>query len=459
MREMRRTTKSEMLRYAFGGMGSNIPFFFLMMFATYYYVDVFGISPLAMAGVFVLSRIIDAVTDPLMGMLSDRTKSKFGRFRPWILWGAPLLGIAVFLMFASPDLSPTLKVVYAYITYIAYSLLSTVVNIPYHSLTAVLSEDPDQRTTIATVKQGFAVFGMVFGYILVVPVTTALIKGGMSPVAAWRLYALVLGILTTLSFWLCQSGAVRHDKMENLQEDQKEHLPFKEQFKLITKNQPLLMLLIAFGTDMVAYAVANGVNLFFFIYYLGRPDLFATVAMFGIFAMVVVYPFLPKIVKTFGKKNVYLTCTSLLIASFTVWYFVPAEAITIHLIMAFLTASIGLLPGVLGWSMLTDCVDYAEWKLGVRGEGTVTSLLPFVNKLGMAVGGGLVGVLLAASGYAAQINGQYQAQTEGAILAIRQMKFFFPVAGYVFSLISMRYYKLNRPTMAEMKAALLAKHS
>ena len=138
-----RASFGDIFKYSFGGIGSNLAFFLVLSYLTYFYTDIFGIDTRIVAGLMLISRLIDAFTDPLMGILADHTHSRMGRYRPWIIFGAPGLGITMFLLFTAPELSPTLKIVYVYIIYIVYSLVSTVVNIPYHSLTPVLSEDPD----------------------------------------------------------------------------------------------------------------------------------------------------------------------------------------------------------------------------------------------------------------------------------------------------------------------------
>jgi sugar (glycoside-pentoside-hexuronide) transporter len=443
---MRKAKTSEILKYGFGGLGSNIPFLLMMMYSMFFYTNILGISPAIVGTIFLSARLIDAFTDPLMGMLADKTKSKIGRYRPWIKYMAPFVGLGTFLVFASPAFSPTGKVIYAFITYIFYSLVSTAVNIPYHSLTAQLSDDPEQRTTIAVVKQSFIIPAMIVGSILVLPLVNVL-GGGAT---AWAIYGALAGILTTIAFWICQTGAKEHDKNELYDTTHTTNKISTEDLKLIFKNQPLMMLVIAFGTDMIAFSAASAVNVYFFIYYLGREDLVALVAMMQLIGMLIVFPLLTPITRKFGKKNVYLVNTLLLTFLFLIWFFVGPNSIPLHMILAFATTTLALLPGTLGWSMIADCVDYAEWKFRKRAAGTVTSLLPFINKLGMAIGGGFVGYFIASAGYEASLD----VQSDSALLAIRQVKFLLPVLGYVASLISMYFYKLNNTTMMEMKTAL-----
>lgn len=192
----------DIVKYSFGGIGSNLAFLIVMSYLTFFYTDIFGISTLTVASLMLISRFIDAFTDPFMGMLGDHTISKMGKYRPWIIYGAPLLGVFVFLLFTAPALSPTMKVVYAYVIYIMYSLVSTVVNIPYHSLTPVMSEDPQQRTVIVTWKQGMSVIPQFIITIWALPMVDYF-GGGKQ---GWAIYGALIGIATTISFWICAWG-------------------------------------------------------------------------------------------------------------------------------------------------------------------------------------------------------------------------------------------------------------
>ena len=247
---------SDVLKYSFGGMGSNLAFFLVMSYLTFFYTDIFGISSYVVATLMLVSRFIDAFTDPIMGMLGDNTRSKMGKYRPWIIFGAPVLGLLVFLLFTAPEMSATMKVVYAYVIYILYSLASTVVNIPYHALTPVISKDPQQRTVIVTWKQGMGTVSQFIITILALPLVE-LFGGGKQ---GWAIYGALIGILTTVSFWICAWGGKKYDKVDETVS--KEKFNFKENIQLITKNKPMLMLMIAFGTDVLANATCGKYVLF-----------------------------------------------------------------------------------------------------------------------------------------------------------------------------------------------------
>jgi len=441
-KEFRRASISEVVRYGFGGIGSNIPFFLTLQFLMFFLTDHFGISAAAVGGLFLFSRLIDAVTDPLMGMLADRTITKIGRYRPYIMWGAPVLGLLTIMLFWSPDLSATGKIVYIYVTYIAYSLVSTVVNIPYHSLTPVLTQDPDQRTVVATFKQVLGIVGIMFVSVGAIPITKAL--GGGS--RAWTIFASIAAVFLTFSFWLCASGAKKHDKIEHYKkENSVTGLSFFDQLKLITKNKALLMLMIAFGTDMIAYAAASAVNIYYFTYAVKRPDLIASTMGIGVVFSILVSIFIPLLSKKIGKKPLFMAGSAILMVLSFILFFIPFTSVSIIFVLAVLTMAFGPLTAVVGWSMLADCVEYGEWKTGLEGAGTVSSQLTFINKLGMALGGFIGGALISMAGY---IPGAEQ--TDTVLKTIVGIKTLLPVAGYIASLISMYFYPITKEFYSKM---------
>ncbi|MDY2945166.1 MAG: MFS transporter [Lachnospiraceae bacterium] len=439
-REPRRATASEIFRYAFGGLGSNVAYILMMSYLTYYMTDVFGISAYAISGLMLAARIIDAVTDPMMGMIADRTRSKLGRFRPYLIFGAPVLGFTIYLLFCSPNIPESGKVFYAYLMYILYSLASTVCNIPYHALTPVMTDDAAQRTTVVTAKQSMSVPSSLFVGVLALPMVSFFGDG----VVGWRRYGLFVAVITVVAFWICAWGARKKDTMDVVPETEKK-IPFLTQLSLIFHNKPLLMLLIAFSTDQLAGAAASAVNVYYFQYYLGRKDLVAPVAMIGVVVNIAVFFLIPFLSKRAGKKRLYMTSTVLVCIPYTILYFLPQNDLVLIITLISVSGGLATITGTLGWAMLPDCVEYGEWRTGVRGEGTISSSLTFANKLGMAIGGSLTGIILGYFGYAAG-----QEQTVQTLEAIKAMKFLFPVAGYICSIVSMSFYVITEKYYAQI---------
>lgn len=446
-KQYQRAKFSDVIKYSFGGLGSNLAFILVMSYLTFFYTDIFGIKSEVVAFLMLISRFIDAFTDPLMGILGDHTRSKIGRFRPWIIYGAPLLGVLIFLLFTAPSLSPTMKIVYAYVVYIAYSLASTVVNIPYHSLTPVLSQDPDQRTVIVTWKQGMGNVSQFIVTVLAVPLVSAFGGGAQG----WAIYGALIGILTTLSFWICAWGGKPYDVCD-MNAPKGESINFLKDLKLLIKNKPMMMLMIAFGTDVLANATYSAVNMYYFIYVLGREDLVAPVNSAILFAGIASLPFLPFLTKALGKKKLYWLGSALSIIPLLVMMLRPTAGVTILMSMMAVFGFISKIPGNLGWAMLPECSDFGEWKFGQRADGLMSSSLTFINKFGMAIGGFIASFFLGIVGYAAG-----ETQTPEVLNMIVFLRFGMPILGYIASLISMHFYEITTEKYAELRADLDAR--
>ncbi len=346
----------DVFKYSFGGLGSNLAYFLVMSYLTFFYTDIFGISTYVVATLMLVSRFIDAFTDPIMGMIGDNTRSKMGKYRPWIIFGAPVLGLLIFLLFTAPEMSATMKVVYAYVIYILYSLASTVVNIPYHALTPVLSEDPQQRTEIVAWKQGMGTVSQFIITILALPLVEVF-GGGKQ---GWAIYGALIGVMTTVSFWICAWGGKKYDKVEA--EVKKEKFNLKENLRIIAGNKPMFMLMIAFGTDVLANATYSAVNMYYFKYVLGREDLVSPVATAILVGSIISIPLLPPLTKLIGKKRLYWFGSLLSILQLAVMWIRPTAPVIVLMSMMGAFGFVSKLPSNLGWAMLPECSDFAEWK-------------------------------------------------------------------------------------------------
>lgn len=444
---------SDVFKYSFGGLGSNLAFFLVMNFLTFFYTDIFGISTMVVASLMLVSRFIDAFTDPLMGMMGDHTRSRMGRFRPWIIIGAPILGIMVLLLFTAPNLSPNGKIVYAYVVYITYSLASTVVNIPYHSLTPILSQDPYQRTVIVTWKQGMGSASQFIITILALPLVE-LFGGGKQ---GWAMYGALIGALMTASFWICAWGGKPYDKPNKLvtEDKAKDSAPktnMLADLKLLVKNKPMMMLMIAYGTDTLANATCSAVNVYYFKYVLNRIDLVPKAATAMLVTSLISIPFLPVLTKIFGKKNLYWWGSALSILPLAVLWIKPTATVAILMCMLGVFGFISKIPSNLGWAMLPECGDFTEFQFGRRADGLMASSLTFINKFGMAIGGFIASFFLGLVHYVPDV-----AQPKGVITMIVFLRFGMPILGYIASLISMAFYEITDKRYEEIRAVIDAK--
>ncbi len=439
---------SDVVKYSLGGFGGNLGFFLTMSYLTFFYTDIFGISSMVVATLMLMSRFIDAFTDPLMGMIGDHTRTKLGKFRPYIIFGAPILGIVIFLLFTAPNMSANMKIVYAYVIYIAYSLASTVVNIPFQSLTPVMSEDPYQRTVIVSWKMGMGVLSQFVITVLALPLVE-LFGGGKQ---GWAIYGALIGILTTISFWICAWGGKPYDVCDMTEKKKKEN-PLKD-LVCLAKNKSMLMLMIAFGTDVLANATYSAVNVYYFKYVLHREDLVAAASMAILVGGLVLLPFLPALSKKIGKKKLYWIGSLFSIIPLVVTWFNPTPGVTVLMTAMAAYGVFARIPGNLGWAMLPECSDFAEWKFNKRVDGLMTSSLTFINKFGMALGGFIASFFLGLVGFVAN-----QEQPQAVINMIVFLRFGMPVLGYVASLISMAFYELTETKYAQIRADLDARHN
>lgn len=439
---------SDVVKYSLGGFGGNLGFFLTMSYLTFFYTDIFGISSMVVATLMLMSRFIDAFTDPLMGMIGDHTRTKLGKFRPYIIFGAPILGIVIFLLFTAPNMSANMKIVYAYVIYIAYSLASTVVNIPFQSLTPVMSEDPYQRTVIVSWKMGMGVLSQFVITVLALPLVE-LFGGGKQ---GWAIYGALIGILTTISFWICAWGGKPYDVCDMTEKKKKEN-PLKD-LVCLAKNKSMLMLMIAFGTDVLANATYSAVNVYYFKYVLHREDLVAAASMAILVGGLVLLPFLPALSKKIGKKKLYWIGSLFSIVPLVVTWFNPTPGVTVLMTAMAAYGVFARIPGNLGWAMLPECSDFAEWKFNKRVDGLMTSSLTFINKFGMALGGFIASFFLGLVGFVAN-----QEQPQAVINMIVFLRFGMPVLGYVASLISMAFYELTETKYAQIRADLDARHN
>ena len=430
----RKARFTDIVKYSFGGLGSNLAFILCMSYLTFFYTDIFGLSAYAVSVLMLVARVFDAVIDPALGVIFDNTRSKWGKFRPYMLFGAPLLGFSLFSLFCSPSFSPAAKLVYAYVTYLFYSLISSVVNIPYHSLTPVMSQDPVQRTVIVSWKQGMGVASQFFITVLAIPMVNAF-GGGQR---GWMVYGAFVAVLTTISFYLCAWGGKRYDKPANV----------------LLKNKPMILLMTSFCMNVLASSCSGGVNMYYFVYVLGREDLVSVVASATLAAQIIAIPVVPVLAKILGKKKLYLFSTAVGLIPMLLLLLKPDEGVAVLLSMLSAYGFVTKIVGDLGWGMLPECSDYAEWKFGKRADGLMSSAMTFFNQLGGALGGFLTTFMLGLAGYVAN-----QPQTQSSLNMIVFLRFGLPAVAAVISIIALKFYPVTNEFHAKITEDLNKRRS
>ncbi len=440
-----KTTLSDRLFYGIGGgLASNLGLNMMSIFFIIFCVDAWGMSPVVAGTIVLVARLVDTFTDPLMGALADRTRSKLGKYRFWIIIAGPLTGLFTFLVFAAPAIDPVYKTLYMYVIYIGYSVISTAANIPYHSLTAYISDSPGERRSIVIIKQMTGLFTSQLLQFFGIYITITLFNG---EIAGYRVLGLISGIIIAVGFIMCAFGARKVDNYQALQNEQDlEKFSFVEllkQLSYIGTNASLRNIAIASSTNQFAIAITGAVSIYFYTIVLGDAKYAQTAAMLGLIFGVVSYLVTFISSNKIGNKETFtiFTIISAVIGVITYVIF-DAKAPMFMVIMISVAYGFSKCAELATWMMVTDCADDIKYRTGKNGAGIASSCLTFANKLGIALGGFGSGVILAMIGYDATKTVQDPSVISGLILTM----IFAPVVGHICSILAMKGYPLSKDT-------------
>ncbi|MGD8781347.1 MAG: MFS transporter [Ignavibacteria bacterium] len=432
----------EKVGYGLGDTASNLYFQMFVNFLLFFYTDIFGIPAAAAGTMLMVSRFWDAANDPMMGIIADRTNTKRGKFRPYLIWMSVPLAVIGVVAFITPDFSITGKIIYAYITFTLVMMAYTAVNIPYSALMGVISPNSQERTSVSTYRFVLAFVGAFIVQGLTLPLVEFF--GGGNQAAGFPMTMGVYGILACILFYI--TFATTRERVI-VSAAQKSSL--KEDIKNLIKNRPWMYLLIM-GIFTLGYIIIrSGSILYYFKYYIGdevTASLFMVLGTVAVIAGVACTQFFSK---KFGKKRFYLWVMGLTTVLTMFFYFVPKEQITLIFILHILISFIMAPQAPLLWAMYADTADYSEWKNNRRATGLIFSAATFAQKFGIAVGGGMAGWLLALFGFVAN-----QEQSPETLNGIRLMMSFIPAVGSLVAFIAAFFYKLDDDTMKKIELEL-----
>lgn len=436
--------------FALGDTASNFFFKFFSLFLLYYYTDVFGIDAAAAGTMFLVTRAFDALTDPAMGILADRTKTRWGKYRPYLLWMAIPYGICGYLIFANPDLESAGKLVYAYITYSLMMLAYTAINVPYSSLMGVLSPSSRART----IASSFRFAGAFGGGLLVTTFVRPLVEflGGDDEVLGFQYTMAIFAVLSVALFWVTFATT-----KERVQPPEEQTNNAWEEIGELFKNRPWMILFVAAIFSTTFIGMKDSVTLHYFKYNVGsdktpifwildRSSVFMSVGMLSMMIGAILMGFVSQY---FDKKwlSFWLTfATSLCLVAF---FFVPPGSFATLVVLNALTSFLMGPTSAIVWAMYGDVADYGEHKFGRRSTGLIHSASLFSLKAGGMIAGFLAGRLLGQIGYVPNAE-----QSESSLLGIRLM---FSVIPAVFALgkaISLWVYPLDARTVIRIEVEL-----
>lgn len=443
----------EKLAYGVGDTASNLFFQTFMFFLPYFYTDVFGLTAVAMSTMFAVVRMVDMFIDPLAGILADRTTTRWGKFRPYILWFAIPFGVLGWLTFCTPDLSESGKILYAYITYGGMMIVYSLANIPYSALLGVISSDSTQRTAISSIRFVCAFIGGFIVQGLTIYLVSKLGHGNDR--LGYNLVAAIYGI-TAILMWFYTFSATK----ERVAPPKKQKTDLRLDLLNLVKNVPWVVLFFIGIFTLSFVSIRNGAIMYYFKYYsavktwdiLGMHlDLASTFMLAGTLSAIAAILFTAKISTYFGKKNTYIICMGTTAIVTLIYYLLQPEQIGWMFFFQIVINLSAAPTSPLVWSMYADTADYSEWKTGRRATGLVFSAASAAQKFGWTVGGTLTGALLTYVGYKANMNPE---DNPKAVEGIRQMISVIPAIGAGLAAVSMIFYSLTDKRMAKIEADL-----
>lgn len=440
----------EKLGYGLGDMASNFYLGFFGLYLLYYYTDVYGLAPAAVGLMLLISKITDAVSDPVMGLIGDRTESRWGKYRPYLLWGAIPYGLLGCAIFFGPNFSETGKLIYAYATYIGVMIAFTVMNVPYSALLAVISPVAEERTKATTYR--FICAGA--GGLLVAMFATPLVNyfGSGDDVVGFRLTILLFAVISVLLFWFTFAVTKERIKLP------KHESSVKEDMKVLLKNVSWVVLAIACVVIVVGLVARFASVIFYVKYYMqddgeavflffDRVALFSSLGLLGQMVGAFCTPFLTKLM---SKHILVLSMCLLHSLLLVIGYFIPPEMYWFAVFLNFLgIATFGTVITLL-FAMFTDCAEYGEWLTGKRTSGLTVSASMFALKVGSAMGGAIPAFILGYLGFVAN-----EALSDYVIDGIRAMATLLPAALFGLGALLMLFYKIDKDLLVTIELELL----
>jgi GPH family glycoside/pentoside/hexuronide:cation symporter len=460
--------------YSLGDAAANFVFMTMILFQLNFYTDTFGLAAWLAGTLLLVGRLWDAFFDPMMGVIADRTKTRWGKFRPWVIWTAIPWGVIFVLAYTVPNFATPGKIAWACLTNIALMTLYSANNTPYSAMTAVMTGDVNERTTLSS----YRFVAAMLAQLVVGTFTLSLVdkfgngdkaKGWQMTIGLWAIICVIFFVITFLT------------TRERIQPDPKQEKNARQDFGNLLKNGPWIAMFILTLAHFIFVAMRGGSMYYYFAYYVNSDRLFEALAglgltntagvtggmwhrvldtcglivktdktnvvsvgyglfnMFSQFVTVIGVIFSTYLSIRFGKRVVAIICFSLTTIFMMMYMLLPADAIGVTFLLEFVRA-LSYAPTIpLIWAIFADVVDFGEWKTGRRTTGVIYATILFGLKAGLSLGGAIAGFLLSLYGYVAG-----NVQTTKALLGIRMTASIYPAIFLVIVIVCLFCYKITK---------------
>lgn len=435
----------EKIGYGIGDFGFNLYWANISAFLLIFYTDVMGLAAGAVGTMMLITKLVDAVADPFMGAIADRTRTRWGRFRPWMLWGIVPLAITGVLTWTVPDLDGGGRLLWAYATFTLMMLAYTVLSMPYSALSGVMTADSQQRTTLIS----FRFIAAFAGTTAVSWLTLDLVRwlGRGDEPLGWQLTLGLYGIIAAACF-----ATVFMTTRERVEPPAQQQSTMRQDVADLLDNRPWLVLFVLALIIMVTIVMRSGSLVYYLKYHVARPELTGLFLGSYSVALAVGAASTPLLTRFIDKRRLLMWLMGGVGVLSCAMYWVPREAVWT---MFALNLMIGLLLGPkspLAFSMYADCADYTEWKTGRRATAMTFAAAAFSQKFGGALASAAIAWMLAAMGYVAN-----QAQSDASRMGIVLLLTVIPGVVALLSAWVMRFYPLGDAELAHLQGELAAR--
>lgn len=443
----------EVLGYSSIDFAMNLVFQCIALYISYFYTDIFGLKPGHVAIIFAVSRLWDAINDPMMGTICERLQPKKGKYWVYIRWGAIPFGLAAVITYTTPNFSYGMKVVWAVVGYNLLNMLYTFIIQPYISAATLMTNDQNERTRLQSTRMTLAQAGGVVCAIML-PELSGFLSNYMSLAQGYMVTTIIMAVIMVIILLWGSSQIVERIPAPKVASNG-EKAGIKDVFYLLFCVGPVFVTFILFLGVYTMSQVQSTMGAYYINYYANRPDMLSWFSMIMMLFSVIGVPCVPSLTKRFRKKGTVMLGLGIAGAGCILLYFMPTTAIMGMMAARAITGfGYGVLMGIV-WAVITDPVEYADWKTGKRYTAIVMTLVGLGIKFSMIVGGSLPTAVLEASGYVAN-----QAQNEVTLNAIRMLTTLLPLAAVVVAMVVYGcFYHLDEDKVKQIQAEIAERNA
>ncbi len=427
---------SEKVSYGSGLLGQNMIYNFVAMYIMFFFTDILSIPTAVATVIVVVASLWDAINDPMMGVITDRTRTKYGKFRPYMMFGPVIIIVATILCFVNFNLPATSAIIFAGVCYILWGMSYTLCDIPIWAITSTVSTLPEERTSMVTIGKIGGTIGTVIVTVLSVTVLNAF--GGERVGSAYTAAAIIFAVIGGVAMIL--AGIKTKERIQ----PEKEVMSIRKNLKTITSNKPLQALMIALVITNLVNGVRQASQLYFVVYVWGNSEMVTPIGISLVVGMTLGMIIAPKLVKIMEKKNIFFIFSLFGAVTSVVPMFAQSSVMVGLVFLGLSFLSTGVI-SIICATMLLDAVEYSEWKLGYRGEGIIFSINTFLTKLSATFAKLILGVCLLVIGYVENMDPTPLVQT-----GISSLMYAVPAVSFLISMIPMAFYSLDEAKRKEI---------